>query len=38
VILFYTSRTGKEEWLAKAGDAAHERPETSEERAHRPAL
>ena len=29
---------GKEDWLFKAGEAAHERPETAEEAAHRPAL
>ncbi len=29
---------GKEEWLFKAGEAAHERLETAEEAAHRPVL
>jgi amino acid transporter len=38
VILFYASRSGKEDWLFKAGEAAHERAETGAERAHRPAL
>jgi amino acid transporter len=37
-ILFYASRTGKEEWLFKAGESTIERPETAEEAAHRPAL
>jgi amino acid transporter len=38
VVLFYASRTGKEGWLLKAGEVTHERPETAEEAAHRPAL
>ena len=38
VVLLYASRTGKEEWLRKAGEAAQLRPETAEELAHRPAL
>jgi amino acid transporter len=37
-ILLYASRGGKEEWLHKAGEAAHLRSETSEELAHRPAI
>ncbi len=38
VILVIASRTGKEEWLFKAGESTLERPETAEEAAHRPAL
>ena len=38
IVLLYASRTGKEEWLRKAGEAAQLRPETAEELAHRPAL
>jgi len=38
VILLYASRTGKEEWLHKAGMSTVERPETAEEAAHRPAI
>lgn len=38
VILFYAGRTGREEWLFKAGEAAHERAETRTELTHRPAL
>jgi amino acid transporter len=38
VILFYASRTGKEAWLLKAGVSTSERPETSEEASHRPAI
>jgi amino acid transporter len=38
VILAYFAMSGKEKWLSKAGEAAHERLETAEERAHRPAL
>jgi amino acid transporter len=38
VILFVASRTGKEEWLFKAGESAHLRAETAAEAAHRPAL
>jgi len=38
VILFYAGRTGKEEWLFKAGEVAHERTETRNELTHRPAL
>ena len=38
VVLLYASRTGKEEWLRKAGEAAQLRPETAEELAHRPAI
>jgi amino acid transporter len=38
VILIYASRTGKEEWLRKAGESTLERPETAAEAAHRPAL
>jgi hypothetical protein len=29
---------GKEAWLFRAGEAAHERPETAEERAHESVL
>jgi hypothetical protein len=29
---------GREAWLFKAGEAAHERPETAAEAAHRPVL
>ena len=38
VILIFPSRTGKEEWLRKAGESTLERPETAAEAAHRPAL
>jgi amino acid transporter len=38
IILFYASRTGKEDWLIKAGESTVERPETAAEAAHRPAL
>ena len=38
VILFYASRTGREGWLFRAGEAAHERPETQAELADRPAI
>jgi amino acid transporter len=38
VILFYASRSGKEQWLFKAGESTIERPETPEEAAHRPAI
>jgi amino acid transporter len=38
VILIYASRTGKEEWIRKAGESTLERPETATEAAHRPAL
>jgi amino acid transporter len=38
VILFYASRSGKEEWLFKAGEVAHERAETKDELAHRAAI
>jgi amino acid transporter len=37
-ILFFASRSGKEEWLFKAGESTIERPETATEAAHRPAL
>jgi amino acid transporter len=37
-ILFFASRTGKEEWLFKAGESTIERPETAQEAAHRPAI
>jgi amino acid transporter len=35
-ILIYLKRSGKEEWLAKAGAIVEERPETPEELQHRP--
>jgi amino acid transporter len=35
-ILIYLKRSGKEEWLAKAGAIVEERPETAEELSHRP--
>jgi amino acid transporter len=35
-ILIYLKRSGKEEWLAKAGAIVEERPETAEELQHRP--
>jgi amino acid transporter len=38
VILFVASRTGKEEWLFKAGESAHLRAETATEATHRPVL
>ena len=38
VVLFVASRTGKEEWLFKAGESAHLRAETATEAAHRPVL
>jgi amino acid transporter len=38
VIVLVASRTGKEEWLMKAGESAQLRPETPTELAHRPAL
>ena len=38
LILLFASRTGKEEWLFKAGESTLERPETAEEAAHRPAI
>jgi amino acid transporter len=34
VILIFASRTGKEAWLTKAGQAAHERVETPQELSH----
>ena len=37
-ILFYASRTGKEDWLFKAGESTQLRAETAAEAAHRPAL
>ena len=37
-ILVVMKLRGREEWLFKAGEAAHERPETAAEAAHRPAL
>jgi amino acid transporter len=37
-LLFFASRTGKEQWLFKAGESTVERPETATEAAHRPAL
>ena len=36
--LFFASRTGKEDWLRRAGESVQLRPETAEEAAHRPAL
>ncbi|MBV8733607.1 MAG: APC family permease [Solirubrobacterales bacterium] len=38
LILFFLSRTGREEWLFKAGQSTMERPETAAEAAHRPAI
>jgi amino acid transporter len=38
IILVLASRTGKEEWLFKAGESTLERPETAEEAEHRPAI
>jgi hypothetical protein len=38
VILFVASRTGKEDWLRRAGEPVQLRPETAAEAAHRPAL
>jgi amino acid transporter len=38
VFLLWAWRTGREGWLIKAGEAAHERLETEEEAAHRPVL
>ena len=38
VILAFASRTGKEQWLFKAADSTAERPETTQEAAHRPAI
>jgi amino acid transporter len=37
-ILVAMAARGKEDWLFSAGEAAHERPETPTERAHRPVL
>ena len=37
-ILFYASRTGKEDWLSRAGESVQLRAETAAEAAHRPAL
>jgi amino acid transporter len=37
-IVLYASRTGKEEWLKKAGESAQLRAETPTELEHRPAL
>jgi amino acid transporter len=38
VVLFVASRTGKEDWLRRAGESAQLRAETPAEAAHRPAL
>ena len=38
VFLLWAWRTGREGWLIKAGEAAHERLETDEEAARKPAL
>jgi amino acid transporter len=38
VIVLVASRTGKEEWLMKAGESTQLRAETPTELAHRPAL
>ena len=38
IILVFASRTGKEDWLFKAGESTLERPETPEEAEHRPAI
>jgi amino acid transporter len=38
VILFVASRTGREDWLRRAGESVQLRPETAAEAAHRPAL
>jgi amino acid transporter len=37
-MLFFASRTGKEQWLFKAGQSTIERPETTAEAANRPAI
>ena len=37
-ILFFASRTGKEDWLHRAGKSVELRAETASEAAHRPAL
>jgi amino acid transporter len=37
-IVVYASRTGKEDWLRRAGESAQLRAETAAEAAHRPAL
>jgi amino acid transporter len=37
-VLVYLKRTGKEEWIAKAGAIVEERVETPEELAHRPVI
>ncbi len=37
-IVVWASRTGKEDWLKRAGESAHLRAETAAEAAHRPAL
>jgi amino acid transporter len=38
VLLVVLAATGREKWLASAGQAVEERPETPEELAHRPAI
>jgi amino acid transporter len=37
-IVFYASRTGKEDWLRRAGESVQLRAETAAEAAHRPVL
>jgi amino acid transporter len=38
LVLVLLKRRGKDEWIAKAGEIVTERPETQEERAHRPVV
>jgi hypothetical protein len=37
-IVLYASRTGKEDWLRRAGESVQLRAETAAESAHRPVL
>ena len=37
-IVLVASRTGKEDWLRRAGESVQLRAETADEAAHRPAL
>ena len=37
-IMFWASRTGRDQWLGRAGEAAALRVETDDERAHRPTI